>query len=112
MSFTTFTSGSKTYESRGPGIYSEDSVAFGGLTDEVRLRANSNKKTPNVSITRYQQHTVTDGTTTRRVPVIVSTTINYPADSGISMSDVSAMVTDIANVSTAANLSRMFQGES
>jgi len=110
MSFGTITTASGNYVERLPGTYVKDSVTFGSPENELRIRPNSNKKTPSLAVSRYKQSDYDNGTTTIRVNATASLQISLPAE-GFSLSDIDSMVADIAEFISSANLSRMLQGE-
>lgn len=110
MSFGTITTASKTFAERQRGVYVATDVTFGTPENELRLRPNTNKKSPSVGLTRYKQVDYVSGTTTTRIGASVNLTITMPP-AGFTAADIDTMVAELSEFVTAANLSRLFQGE-
>lgn len=110
MSFVSIVTTTKTFNERGRGTYIASDVSFGAPTNELRLRPNTNKKTPSIGITRYREQDVTVGTSTVRVAATALLTISMPS-SGFSTSDIDVMVAEISEFVSSGNLSRLLQGE-
>lgn len=110
MSFDSIVTSTKTFDERSKGVYVATDVNFGSPENELRLRANVNKKSPSVGIIRYKQIDYTSGSTTSRIGASVNLSITMPP-AGFSTSDLDIMVAEIAEFVSSANLSRLFQGE-
>lgn len=109
MSFSSIVTVTKTFLERAKGVYVNGAIAFGAPDDELRLRANVNKKNPSFGIIRSRQYDVVSGTSTTRVGCNI--TVNISAPAGVPAADIDVMVSEIAEFVTPATLSRLLQGE-
>lgn len=111
MSFGTIVTTTKTFNQRSEGIYADSTVSFGSPANELRIRPNTSKKAPSVSVTRYKQvDYVASATSTLRIAGSVSLQIQVP-EAGFTLADIDVMVAEISEFVSAASVSRMLQGE-
>lgn len=111
MSFGTITTTTKTFNERSKGTYVASDVSFGNPENELRLRPNTNKKSPSLAVSRYKQVDYDNGTQVVRISATATLNIQLPAV-GFNPSDIDVMVSEISEFVSSGNLSRMLQGES
>jgi len=115
MPFGSQTLNSVVYDPRKDGLYVSSAVAFGGPTNELRVRGSS---TPDkndrirASVTRVLEKDVVIGTATVRKPLVVSLSILVDPSSTFTSTEIDNMVSDINSFITAAVATRLMQGES
>lgn len=115
MSFVSITSGAKTFVERQPGTYIDSSLGFSSPSNEFRVKGASpkNKSVPlAATVVRRLDKDVTINSATVRKYATVQVIVTTPQDSTFTSAEIAAMVSDHAAFLTAANVSRLLQGES
>lgn len=115
MSFGTITVGTKTYQERQPGTYVDSTLTFASPNSDIRTKGASPKNKVNpltASVLRRLEKDVTVGAAIVRKSSTIQVVLSAPQDATFTNAEIAAMVTDLATFLTAANISRLLQGES
>lgn len=115
MPFGTISVSSGDFSPRNPGVYSKDSVGFTDPSDEFRIRGsqgNTKNGNKSVSVTRYLQVDVTQGSDTVRKNCFVTLNITLPSGVSTTAAVLDTLVNDISQFVTEGTITRLMQGES
>lgn len=113
MSFSSITIGATTWVERSKGIYIPTTLNFGDPENYLSLRANSNSKQPSVTVKRLKQIQVgTDPLTAKRISLLATLSLQMPLDANATPALMAGIIADIGTFASAANVGRLFQGES
>lgn len=111
MSFHPITIGPNTFNSTGPGKYTNSTVVFGGPLDELKISPGSITKSGviNASVSRHRQKDiVVNGVTTRKRASVI---VQIQADSGFTAEEIDWLLSDLAEFATVPVLDRIMLGD-